>query len=109
MVLLWPVEGTVMYHICFTCQHYPTQVLRVTEKFHVLFRLLYAAARHGHLPKLLAMIHNTRGVPIPGLILQVLISFPCVPDVFSIQTICLYNACAYGNNYVEFFFFIYRV
>ena len=36
-------------------------------------RLLYAAARHGHLPKLLAMIHNTRGVPIPGLILQVCI------------------------------------
>ena len=34
-------------------------------------RLLYAAARHGHLPKLLAMIHNTRGVPIPGLLLQV--------------------------------------
>jgi L-type amino acid transporter 9 len=36
-------------------------------------RLLYAAARHGHLPKLLAMIHNKRGVPIPGLILQVCI------------------------------------
>lgn len=41
-------------------------------------RLLYAAAKHGHLPKLLAMIHNTRGVPIPGLILQ----------VFNISVIC---------------------
>ena len=39
-------------------------------------RLLYAAARHGHLPKLLAMIHNTRGVPIPGLLLQVCIKLP---------------------------------
>lgn len=41
-------------------------------------RLLYAAAKHGHLPKFLAMIHNTRGVPIPGLILQ----------VFNISVIC---------------------
>ena len=76
-------------------------------------RLLYAAARHGHLPKLLAMIHNTRGVPIPGLILQSLIAWAMlIPESSSFATLIGYFTFAawvfYGSTiagllYMKFF------
>ena len=34
-------------------------------------RIFYAASRNGELPKFMAMIHNSRFTPVPGLLAQV--------------------------------------
>jgi amino acid transporter len=37
--------------------------------------VFYAASRNGELPKFMAMIHNSRFTPIPGLIVQVSLKY----------------------------------
>ena len=34
-------------------------------------RLVYVAAHNGHMPKVLAMVHNTRNTPMPSIIFLV--------------------------------------
>lgn len=38
---------------------------------HFFDRLVYVAAHNGHMPKVLAMIHNTRNTPMPSIIFLV--------------------------------------
>ena len=44
--------------------------LRVSKQF-LRFRLVYCAAREGHLPKVLAMIQRKRYTPLPSLLFLV--------------------------------------
>lgn len=54
-------------------------------------RLAFAAAREGHLPRFLAMIHTKRRTPLPGLIFSSIISFVMIiPDSSSFEVLLSY-------------------
>ncbi|XP_078381316.1 b(0,+)-type amino acid transporter 1-like isoform X3 [Oculina patagonica] len=54
-------------------------------------RLTFAAAREGHLPRFLAMIHTKRRTPLPGLIFSSLISWlMLIPDSTTFEVLLNY-------------------
>ncbi|XP_028410019.1 b(0,+)-type amino acid transporter 1-like isoform X1 [Dendronephthya gigantea] len=75
-------------------------------------RVFYAASKNGELPKFMAMIHNARFTPIPGLIVQSIIAwlmlipessgFSTLIDYFTFASWVFYGATISGLLYMRF-------
>lgn len=67
-------------------------------------RLVYVAAHNGHMPKFLAMVHNTRNTPMPSIIfLHVIAMIMLIPDSSKFSTLVNYFSFAAWLSYCAVF------